>query len=92
MSPTTKDHAVGFQFGELLVDLPHGTFDAVGPVCRGWQTWGNELELLLEALHMGIALLLDIEDQPSLSIQRLQSPLYTSILIHLSSGIGSYGD
>ena len=91
MSPTTKDHAVGLQLGELLIDLPDGTFYAVGSVGRGWESGGDELKLLLEALHMGVALLLDVKDQSSLSIQWLQSPLNTRILVHLGTSVGGYG-
>ena len=86
-----EEDTVGLQFGQLIVDLPHGTFYAVGAVGRGRKSWGNELELLFESLHIGVALLLDVKDKSPLPIEWLQSALYTSILVHLSPGVGSNG-
>ena len=85
------EDTVGLQFGQLIVDLPHGTFYAVGSVGGGRKSWGNELKLLLESLHIGVALLSTVKDKSPLPIEWLQSALYTSILIHLSPGVGSNG-
>ena len=87
-----EEDTIGLQFGQLIVDLPHGTFYAVGSVGGGRKSWGNELKLLPESLHIGVALPSPVKDKSPLPIEWLQSALYTSILIHLSSGIGSYGD